>query len=315
MSSSRLDSVIRKLLQGKTLERNTRIKLDQNDLNWICTEAISVLKKDEVLLELSAPINIIGDIHGQFYDLLQFLNKGGLPPNTNYLFLGDYVDRGRSSIETFTLLLALKIKYPNNVWLLRGNHETTDISRIYGFLHECSTRYTENLWSKFNEVFKYLSLAAVISERIFCVHGGLSPVLTDLNQIANLKRPLNIPDTGLLCDLLWADPSPEHRGFRESERGTSYSYGPDVVDKFLQANDFDLICRAHQVVQQGFEFPFENQTVLTVFSAPDYCEEYGNRGAMLKVNEDLKCTFEFVDPPQKSIQKIRSRPMTPGTIF
>lgn len=312
MSSNRLDMIIRKLYQGKKLERNTEIKISQKDLSWLCIEAITVLNNDAILLQLRAPVNVVGDLHGQFYDLLQYLDKGGKPPSANYLFLGDYVDRGRNSIETFTLLLALKVKYPDNVWLLRGNHETPEISRLYGFFTECTERYSKALWDKFIEVFKYLPLAAVISDRIFCVHGGLSPRLNDLRDISSLSRPLNIPDTGLLCDILWSDPSPEHSGFRESERGTSFTYGEDVVDRFLKKNDFDLICRAHQVVPQGFAFPFTSQILLTVFSASDYCEEFGNRGVMLKVDENLKCTFEFVDPPKKSIRKIGARPMTPG---
>ncbi|OHT06917.1 Serine/threonine-protein phosphatase PP1-2 [Tritrichomonas foetus] len=314
-SNTKLDRILRKLFQGKTLERNTAIKIDVGDLTWLCTEAIKVLKEDDILLILKAPITVIGDLHGQFYDLLQYLDKSGKPPNSKILFMGDYVDRGYNSIETFSLLLALKVKYPESIWLLRGNHETKEISRLYGFYTECSSRYNQALWMKFTEVFRYLPLAAVISDRIFCVHGGLSPLLRDLEQISSLKRPLDIPDSGLLCDLLWSDPSNEHTGYRESERGTSFTFGDDVVDSFLEKNDFDLVCRAHQVVQQGFEFPFlqfNKQTLLTVFSAPDYCEEFGNRGAMLKVDEGLKCTFEFVDPPKVAIKRVRDRPMTPG---
>ena len=316
-SSTRLDKILRKLYQGKNYKRNTAIKVDFNDLLWLCNASIPVLKNDDILLNLSAPISVIGDLHGQFYDLLQYLEKTGEPPKCKILFLGDYVDRGYNSIETFTLLLALKIKYPNYIWLLRGNHETPEISRLYGFYAECSSKYDESLWAKFNEVFKYLPLAAVISERIFCVHGGLSPRLRDLNQISSLQRPLSVPDSGLLCDLLWADPSADHRGFRESERGTSFTFGDDVVDDFLEKNDFDLVCRAHQVVSQGFEFPYlgmNKQTLLTVFSAPDYCEEFGNRGAMLNVDKDLKCTFEFVDPPSTKIRTGSLRPMTPAYI-
>ena len=149
MSSNRLDMIIRKLYQGKKLERNTEIKISPKDLSWLCNEAINVLSSDTILLQLRAPVNVVGDLHGQFYDLLQYLDKGGKPPSANYLFLGDYVDRGRNSIETFTLLLALKVKYPENVWLLRGNHETPEISRLYGFFTECTERYSKALWDKF----------------------------------------------------------------------------------------------------------------------------------------------------------------------
>jgi serine/threonine-protein phosphatase PP1 catalytic subunit len=241
------------------------------------------------------------------------MKAGGRPPETSYLFLGDYVDRGHNSVETLSYLLALKIKYPKKIWLLRGNHETTEISRLYGFLAECGIRYSHSLWEKYTEVFRWLPLAAVISERIFCVHGGLSPELTDVQDIARLARPLDIPDQGMLTDLLWADPSNEHMGFMPSERGTSYTFGSDKVEEFLEKHDFDLLCRAHQVVTPGYEFPFHPiQSTLTVFSAPDYCEEFGNRGAMLKVDTALKCSFQFVDPPRSRPQPPSYRPATPG---
>lgn len=308
-ANQRLDKLLKKLLAASNLPRDTHIKMDVSDLTWLCNEAIKTLKNDPVLLSLNSPLTICGDIHGQFYDLLKFLEMGGMPPETNYLFLGDYVDRGKNSVEVFTLLMCLKVKYPNNFWLIRGNHETRDISRLYGFFNECSMNYTSDLWSKYCDVFEYLPLAAVISERIFCVHGGLSPELKDLSQISRLSRPIRIPDQGLLADLVWADPSNEHTGYRSSERGTSYSFGYDVADLFLQKNDFDLVCRAHQVVEKGYDFPFApKQTVLTVFSAPDYCEEFGNKGGMLRVDHDLRCTFKFIDPPRK-----KSGSRRPGT--
>lgn len=311
--STRVDRILRRLYQAEEYERNTPVKLDNSDLTWLCGEAIKEMKAEPIMLKLQAPLTICGDIHGQFYDLLKFLNLGGRMPETSYLFLGDYVDRGKNSIETFSLLLALKVKYPHNIWLLRGNHETAEISRQYGFFAECASRYNQALWQRFTEVFRWLPLAAIISDRIFCVHGGLSPELTNLTQISKLQRPLDIPEAGMLTDILWSDPSNDHNGYHESERGTSYTYGPDVVNNFLKQNDFDLLCRAHQVVDAGYQFPFmPQQTVLTMFSAPDYCEEFGNRGAMLKVDASLKCKFEFIDSPPK-LQKLGTlnRPTTP----
>ena len=314
--TSRVDRILSKLLNAKPSDGS--IKLNPGDIKHVCREAIKIFADEPVLLTLDAPLAVCGDVHGQFYDLLHFLRLGGPIPETNYLFLGDYVDRGDYSIETFTLLLALKIKYPDNIWLLRGNHETTDISRLYGFYTECALRYTQqdNIWYKFTEVFKWLPIAAVISERIFCVHGGLSPELRTLNDIKKLQRPLEVMETGLLTDLLWSDPSALHHGYQYSERGVSYTYGPDVVDDFLKKNDFDLICRAHQVVDAGYEFPFyPNQSVLTVFSAPDYCKEFGNKAAMLNVDKSLKCTFTFIDPKRRSnsfsSMNTKRRPLTP----
>jgi len=188
-----------------------------------------------------------GDIHGQYSDLLRLFEYGGLPPRSNYLFLGDYVDRGKQSLETICLLLAYKIKYPNNFFLLRGNHECASINRIYGFYDECKRRFNVRLWKVFTECFNCLPVAALIDEKILCMHGGLSPDLHNLNQIKSLPRPTEVPETGLLCDLLWSDPSSDIRGWGENERGVSYTFGADRVTEFLQKHDLDLICRAHQV--------------------------------------------------------------------
>ena len=166
-----------------------------------------------------------GDIHGQYSDLLRLFEYGGLPPRYNYLFLGDYVDRGKQSLETICLLLSYKIKYPNNFFLLRGNHECASINRIYGFYDECKRRYNVRLWKVFTECFNCLPVAALIDEKILCMHGGLSPELHNLNQIKGLPRPIEVPETGLLCDLLWSDPSSDIRGWGENERGVSYTFG------------------------------------------------------------------------------------------
>jgi serine/threonine-protein phosphatase PP1 catalytic subunit len=229
--------------------------------------------------------------------MLKFFALGGHPPTTSYLFLGDYVDRGPHSIETITYLLALKVKYPQHIWLLRGNHETPEICELYGFLDECLVRYgAVTLWHRFVELFRWLPLAAVVSDRIFCVHGGLSKDLDDIEKLRQCQRPLDIPNIGMLSDILWADPCPDHQGYQASQRGTSFTYGENVVTEFLQKHGFDLLCRAHQIVDNGFEFPFRpSHTVLTVFSAPNYCNEFGNRAAMLKVSETLACSFEFID--------------------
>lgn len=312
----RLKAIFSKLMANKDLVRGETVNIDISDLEWLCSESIKTLKKEATLLRLRAPINVVGDVHGQFTDLMQFLNVGGLPPSTRYLFLGDYVDRGANSIETITTLLCLKNLYPNKVHLLRGNHETRDISQMYGFYDECCSRYNESLWDKFNDVFGYLPLAAVISDRIFCVHGGLSGDLKDVSRIENIKRPFEVPESGFIADLLWADPDGDVTGLAPSERGTSFKFGADVADSFLKQHDFDLICRAHQVVNDGFEFPFwPEQSVVTIFSAPNYCEEFGNKGAMLSVDEELRCSFKLVEPPSGSRENGYTRPATPSNFM
>ena len=147
-----------------------------------------------------------------------------------------------------------RVKYPENFFMLRGNHEVSGINRIYGFYDECRQRYTARLWKEFNRVFNFLPFSAVIDERILCIHGGLSPDLVDIQQLAQIQRPCDIPDQGLLCDLLWSDPDQDIVGWGQNDRGVSYTFGPDVVSNFLQKHDFDLICRAHQVVEDGYEF-------------------------------------------------------------
>lgn len=188
-----------------------------------------------------------GDVHGQYYDLLRLFEYGEYPPDSNYLFLGDYVDRGKHNLETICLLLAYKIKYPENFFLLRGNHESAAINRVYGFYDECKRRFNIKLWKVFTECFNCLPVAALIDDKILCMHGGLSPELKSIDQIRKLGRPADVPDSGLLCDLLWSDPSKDADGWRENERGVSYVFGPNIVKHFLRDHDLDLICRAHQV--------------------------------------------------------------------
>jgi serine/threonine-protein phosphatase PP1 catalytic subunit len=204
--------------------------------------------------------------------------------------LGDYIDRGKQSIETVCLLLCYKIKYPENFFLLRGNHECAQINRIYGFYDECKRRYSIRLWRVFSDVFNCLPVAALIDEKIFCMHGGLSPELKNLDQIKNIMRPTDVPDTGLLCDLLWSDPERGIEAYGDNDRGVSFTFGEQVVRKFTEKHDIDLICRAHQVVEDGYEF-FQRRQLVTLFSAPNYCGEFDNSGAMMSIDETLMCSF------------------------
>jgi serine/threonine-protein phosphatase PP1 catalytic subunit len=268
------------------------------DIRALCTRARDIYMEQPILLELEAPIKICGDIHGQYYDLLRLFEYGGFPPEANYLFLGDYVDRGQQSLETICLLLAYKVKYPENFFMLRGNHECSAISRIYGFFDECKRRYSVKLWRLFVDVFNCLPLAATIDDKILCIHGGLSPEMNSLQQIRTVVRPTEVPDTGLLCDLLWADPDQDIVGWGDNDRGVSFTFGHDVVAAFLKRHDLDLIVRAHQVVEDGYEF-FAGRRLVTLFSAPNYCGEFDNAGAMMSVDESLMCSFQVLRPVDK----------------
>ena len=290
-----VDPIIDKLLEVRGSKPGKQVNLSENEITTLCLRARDVFISQPILLELEAPIKICGDIHGQFYDLLRMFEYGGFPPDSNYLFLGDYVDRGRQSLETICLLLAYKIKYPENFFLLRGNHECSTINRIYGFYDECKKRYSIKLWKTFGECFNCLPVAAIIDEKIFCMHGGLSPELTSMDQIRKIPRPTEVPDSGLLCDLMWSDPEKDIPGWDDNERGVSYVFGPEIISLFLKKHDLDLICRAHQVVEDGYEF-FSKKQLVTIFSAPNYCGEFDNAGALMTVDENLMCSFQILKP-------------------
>ncbi|XP_061986751.1 serine/threonine-protein phosphatase PP1 isozyme 3-like isoform X2 [Populus nigra] len=292
-----LDGIITRLLEVRG-KPGKQVQLSEAEIRQLCITSREIFLKQPNLLELEAPIKICGDVHGQYSDLLKLFEYGGLPPRANYLFLGDYVDRGKQSLETICLLLAYKIKYPENFFLLRGNHECASVNRIYGFYDECKRRFNVRLWKVFTDCFNCLPVAALIDEKILCMHGGLSPDLRNLDQIRNLYRPAVVPETGLLCDLLWSDPSKDIQGWGANDRGVSYIFGADRVTEFLQKHDLDLICRAHQVVEDGYEF-FANRQLVTIFSAPNYCGEFDNAGAMMSVDENLLCSFQILRPAEK----------------
>ena len=249
--------------------------------------------KQPAYLELESPITVCGDTHGQYSDLLKLFEVGGFPPETNYLFLGDYVDRGKQSLETICLLLAFKIKYDENFFLLRGNHECASINRIYGFYDECKRRYNLKIWKVFIDLFNCLPIAANIDDKILLMHGGLSPELTCLDQLKKIIRPTDVPEGGLLCDLLWSDPDSQCNGWGRNERGVSVVFNEKVLEKFLNKTGLDLVCRAHQIVEEGYEF-FGNRQLVTVFSAPNYCGEFDNAGAMMVIDENLMCSFRII---------------------
>ncbi|XP_077218248.1 calcineurin-like metallo-phosphoesterase superfamily protein isoform X2 [Tasmannia lanceolata] len=292
-----LDDIIRRLLDGKG---GKQVQLSELEIRQLCINARHIFLSQPNLLQLHAPIKICGDIHGQYLDLLRMFEYGGFPPSANYLFLGDYVDRGKQSLETICLLLAYKIKYPDKLFLLRGNHEDAKINRIYGFYDECKRRFNVRLWKIFIDCFNCLPVAALIDDKILCMHGGLSPELHNLSQISDMERPTEIPDSGLLCDLLWSDPDPDVKGWGQSDRGVSCTFGADKLAEFLENNDLDLICRGHQVVEDGYEF-FAKRRLVTIFSAPNYGGEFDNAGALLSVNEQLMCSFEILRPAEKKL--------------
>jgi len=208
--------------------------------------------------------------------------------------MGDFVDRGFYSVETFLLLLALKVRYPDRITLIRGNHESRQITQVYGFYDECLRKFgSVNVWKYCTEIFDYLSLSAIISDSLFCVHGGLSPQITNLDNIRSIDRKQEVPHDGPMCDLLWSDPE-DIDDWGVSPRGAGYLFGHAVVRKWNEVNNITLIARAHQLVMEGYKYMF-NETLVTVWSAPNYCYRCGNIAAILEVDENLNRSFKIFE--------------------
>uniref|UniRef100_A0A3B3TGB7 Serine/threonine-protein phosphatase n=1 Tax=Paramormyrops kingsleyae TaxID=1676925 RepID=A0A3B3TGB7_9TELE len=252
----------------------------------------------------SEKITICGDTHGQYYDLLNIFELNGLPSPTNpYLFNGDFVDRGSFSVEVILTLFGFKLLYPDYFHLLRGNHETDNMNQMYGFEGEVKAKYTAQMFQLFSEVFQWLPLAQCINSRVLVMHGGLfsedGVTLDDIRKIDRNRQP---PDSGPMCDLLWSDPQPQN-GRSISKRGVSCQFGPDVTERFLTENKLQYIVRSHEVKAEGYEVTHSGKCI-TVFSAPNYCDQMGNKGAYIHLRgSDLKPEFhQFTAVPHPNVK-------------
>lgn len=306
-------------------EQISRLKrceyLKESEVKALCDKAREILLDESNVQRVDAPVTICGDIHGQFYDLIELFKVGGECPYTNYLFLGDFVDRGYYSVETFLLLLALKVRYPDRITLIRGNHESRQITQVYGFYDECLRKYgSVNVWRYCTEIFDYLSLSAIIDDKIFCVHGGLSPAINTLDQIRVIDRKQEVPHDGAMCDLMWSDPE-DIEGWGLSPRGAGYLFGGDVVAKFNEINHIDLVARAHQLVMEGYKTMFPSKgsgrgsgttdSLVTVWSAPNYCYRCGNVAAILELDEHLDQHFKIFEAAPQDSRGVPSKNPTP----
>ncbi|KAH7130685.1 serine/threonine protein phosphatase-like protein [Dendryphion nanum] len=363
--------------------------LPEADMKRLCEIVKECLMEESNIQPVSTPVTVCGDIHGQFYDLLElFRVAGGMPGDTpaptataapapnaitladieppttitdpkakrkmkrrfqrdsnytgpvspnegeeeeeeeeeergrsrsitgrrstesqsdlgpniagsggngqqNFVFLGDFVDRGYFSLETFTLLMCLKAKYPDRVTLVRGNHESRQITQVYGFYEECQTKYgNASVWKACCQVFDFLALAAIVDGKVLCVHGGLSPEIRTLDQIRVVARAQEIPHEGAFCDLVWSDPE-DVDTWAVSPRGAGWLFGDKVSSEFNHVNGLQLIARAHQLVNEGYKYHFKDKDVVTVWSAPNYCYRCGNVASIMNLGEDLNPDFKI----------------------
>ncbi|CAL2039785.1 unnamed protein product [Caenorhabditis brenneri] len=318
-----IDKYLERLMNIGKLGTGFTSTMEEAEISDLIAECLQSFQRQPMMIECSPPITIVGDIHGQFGDVMRIFNTTGFPPDTNYLFLGDYIDRGQFSIETILLLMCIKMKYSENFILLRGNHETKLINRIYGFYDDLNKRFgTPRLYDDFTRMFEMMPLTGLVGKRILCMHGGLSADLANapkLDILNTFARPLHDPpNPSLAIDILWADPDINTKGFKANIRGCSCTFGPDVVAQTCEKFGLDLIVRAHQVVQDGYEF-FANRKLVTLFSAPHYCGQFDNAGAVMQINPNMVCSFKILRPEfpgraDPSHQKSATTILLPPTI-
>ena len=290
------DSYIEDIQKGKHLQEGQLIE--------IFDKFIEIVSEEDNVLYLDAPINVVGDVHGQLFDVFNMFDTAREKSceKERFLFLGDFVDRGHFSIETFAYLACLKIKSPEKIFLLRGNHESPSINQMYGLYHDCTSLYgSPTIWCLANKTFQYLPFAAVISNQFFCVHGGLSPELRFIEQLYTLNRVCDIPDSGIFADITWSDPSEDIKKWQKSKRGSGYNFGRNEVEKFLHNNKCSLVIRSHQLAMEGYDKLFmkdDRPQLLTVWSAPNYCYMSGNKATFMAVDDQLN--YELIGFDQRT---------------
>ena len=258
-----------------------------------------ILCQEEAVLRLTGEFIIVGDIHGSIRSLIHIFTQNGYPPEKNYIFLGDYVDRGAFSCEVIMLLFSLKCLYPENIYLLRGNHECTSLTERYGFKKECIKRAELKFYQEIITAFEKLPLCAIVNDHIFCVHAGISENVNSLDDLLSIEKPGDeLEYGGIATDLLWSDPTEETDYYAPSYRGISQIFGKEAAREFMNDCGFKVIIRAHETVDNGFQYAYNYQNdsdipqVLTVFSAYNYCD-YMNLGAYAKISGDDIKTESF----------------------
>jgi diadenosine tetraphosphatase ApaH/serine/threonine PP2A family protein phosphatase len=326
----------------------TKFKFRPEHIIALTRSCQEIVASQPMVLRINTPVKVFGDIHGQYQDLMRFFEMWGEPKEglggdiaaIDYLFLGDYVDRGTLSLETICLLMALKIKYPDRFHLIRGNHEDKLINSNFGFLEECQMRLgddplsEESVFNIINEFFEFLPLAAIIEDQIICIHGGIGANLSYIHEIEAIERPLDVVHEAtnktqqIVMDILWSDPTDnddeigiQPNLLRDSNNyGNIVKYGPDIVKKFLHQNNLNMIIRAHECVLDGFE-RFASGSLITLFSATDYCRRHNNAGAMLIIKNNFEIVPHLIYPLDSGCnnwidddKSIKKRPPTPPRV-
>ncbi|EPY26891.1 protein serine/threonine phosphatase, e [Angomonas deanei] len=293
--------------------------LELREMQMLLRSATDLLIEESNVQNIHLPVTICGDIHGQFPDLLRLFELAGEikseVSSMHYVFLGDLVDRGFNSVEVLSYLLILKLKFPHKISLIRGNHETRQVTTMYGFYDECNKKYTTiEVWKLCTEVFDCMPIAALIDGKALCIHGGLSPEVRAVDQIRLLNRRQEIPNEGPFSDLVWSDPDSVD-GWEISQRGAGYLFGAKVTREFLFRNNLNLIARAHQLVHEGFKYHFDEEFLCTVWSAPNYCYRCNNLASVLRIYEDESREFLVFKEVQRQFLDFDSPRHRPSRSF
>ena len=283
-----IDKFIEQLYQNKYLKFN--------EIKYVIEKSKEIFSKENNIEEISNPVTICGDIHGQFYDLLELFRLGGKLPHTNYIFLGNYINKGYYSIETLSLLLCLKLRYPKRIYLIRGNQETEEYSRIYDFYDECIRKYGDDrLWKYFNDLFNYLPLCVLIYKKILCIHRGLSRYIKTLDDIKKINRAkkLSFGDDDPRCDLLWNEPQ-DNDGFSFFPKGRGELFGKNITEEFCKINGLGMIIRGQNYIKNGYSLTHGDK-LISICSSPNYCYRFGNEGAIMEIDENMNYNFYTFD--------------------
>lgn len=303
-----IQEIINKIFSIKDKYITVSAQITLKEINFVLNSVQEILISESSLLELHASITLVGDTHGQLHDLLRIFDKCGYPPTRKYLFLGDYVDRGFRSIETIILLFCYKILYPDKIFLIRGNHETPSVNTRCGFKSEIHRYYKENcfeIWSRFNEVFNLLSISALIDDKIFCIHGGISHHLTNFQEIRDIQKPIdenlifNGDKSEIMIDFLWAEANSKIENWKIGSKRKKVTFGLMPLENFIKKFNLKMVCRGHEVANEGTEFPFfPNQTFFTIFSAPKFKLYHNNKAAVAHFDENLDFTVTVFEPKE-----------------